>query len=54
VCEHLAEGHRRPQQPGNDLDALVTAEFDLEDTEAALTSDADPATMKSVVLVSRG
>jgi L-iditol 2-dehydrogenase len=41
------------QQPGSDLDALVTAEFDLEDTEAALTSDADPASMKSVVVVSR-
>ena len=40
------------QQPGTDLDALVTAEFDLEDTEAALTSDDDPASMKSVVVVS--
>jgi L-iditol 2-dehydrogenase len=42
------------RQPGTDLDALVTAEFDLEDTEAALTSDDDPASMKSVVVVSRG
>ncbi|MDQ3432167.1 MAG: NAD(P)-dependent alcohol dehydrogenase, partial [Actinomycetota bacterium] len=40
------------QQPGTDLDALVTAEFDLEDAEAALTSDDDPASMKSVVVVS--
>jgi L-iditol 2-dehydrogenase len=40
-------------QPGTDLDGLVTAEFDLEDTEAALTSDDDPASMKSVVVVSR-
>lgn len=39
---------------GTDLDGLVTAEFDLEDTEAALTSDDDPASMKSVVVVSRG
>jgi L-iditol 2-dehydrogenase len=41
------------QQPGTDIDGLVTAEFDLEDTEAALTSDADPASMKSIVVVSR-
>lgn len=41
------------QQPGIDLDALVTAEFELEDAEAALTSDADPQSMKSVVVVSR-
>jgi L-iditol 2-dehydrogenase len=34
-----------------DLDALVTARFDLEDTEAALTSDDDPVSMKSVVVV---
>jgi hypothetical protein len=32
----------------------VTAEFDLEDSEAALNSDADPASMKSIVVVSRG
>lgn len=42
------------QQPAMDLDALVTAEYDLEDTEAALNSDADPASMKSIVVVSRG
>ncbi len=42
------------RQPGTDLDALVTGEFDLEDTEAALTSDDDPQSMKSVVVVSRG
>lgn len=41
-------------EAGTDLDGLVTAEFDLEDTEAALTSDDDPASMKSVVVVSRG
>ncbi len=41
------------RQPGTDLDGLVTAEFELEDTEAALTSDDDPASMKSVVVVSR-
>lgn len=40
-------------QPGVDLDALVTAEFELEDTEAALRSDSDPESMKSVVVVSR-
>jgi L-iditol 2-dehydrogenase len=34
-----------------DLDALVTGRFDLEDTEAALTSDDDPMSMKSVVVV---
>jgi len=34
-----------------DLDALVTARFDLKDTEAALTSDDDPMSMKSVVVV---
>ncbi|MEP6853409.1 MAG: NAD(P)-dependent alcohol dehydrogenase [bacterium] len=37
-----------------DLDALVTARFDLEDTEAALTSDDDPMSMKSVVVVNEG
>ncbi len=41
------------RQPATDLDALVTAEFELEDTEAALTSDDDPQSMKSVVVVSR-
>ncbi len=40
-------------QPGTDLDALVTAEFDLEDAEAALNADSDPMSMKSVVVVSR-
>jgi L-iditol 2-dehydrogenase len=40
-------------QPGPGLDALVTAEFDLEDAEAALNADADPLSMKSVVVVSR-
>ncbi|HET7277715.1 MAG TPA: NAD(P)-dependent alcohol dehydrogenase [Dermatophilaceae bacterium] len=40
-------------QPGINLDGLVTAEFELEDTEAALTSDSDPLSMKSVVVVSR-
>jgi L-iditol 2-dehydrogenase len=34
-----------------DLDALVTARFDLTEVEAALTSDADPSSMKSVVVV---
>jgi hypothetical protein len=32
---------------------MVTAEYDLEDAEAALTSDRDPLSMKSVVVVSR-
>ncbi len=41
------------RQPGTDLDGLVTAEFDLEDTEAALNADDDPSSMKSVVVVSR-
>ncbi len=41
------------QQPGVDLDALVTAEYPLEDAEAALTSDSDPQSMKSIVVVSR-
>jgi L-iditol 2-dehydrogenase len=41
------------QQPEVDLDAMVTAEYDLEDAEAALTSDRDPLSMKSVVVVSR-
>lgn len=36
-----------------DLETLVTAEFDLEHAEEALLSDADPASMKSVVVVSR-
>jgi L-iditol 2-dehydrogenase len=34
-----------------DLDALVTARFGLEEVEDALTSDADPMSMKSVVVV---
>jgi L-iditol 2-dehydrogenase len=34
-----------------DLDALVTARFGLDEVEAALTSDADPLSMKSVVVV---
>jgi len=34
-----------------DLDALVTARFGLDEVEAALTSDADPMSMKSVVVV---
>ncbi len=34
-----------------DLDALVTASFGLDDVEAALTSDSDPMSMKSVVVV---
>jgi L-iditol 2-dehydrogenase len=34
-----------------DLDALVTATFGLDDVEAALTSDDDPTSMKSVVVV---
>jgi L-iditol 2-dehydrogenase len=34
-----------------DLDALVTARFGLDDVEAALKGDADPMSMKSVVVV---
>ncbi len=34
-----------------DLDALVTASFGLDDVEAALNADADPSSMKSVVVV---
>ncbi|MGI8946429.1 MAG: NAD(P)-dependent alcohol dehydrogenase [Ornithinimicrobium sp.] len=41
------------QQQGVDLDALVTAEYELEDAEDALTSDSDPESMKSVVVVPR-
>ena len=41
------------QQPGTDLDRMVTAEYALEDVEAALAGDDDPETMKSVVVVSR-
>lgn len=41
------------QELGVDLDTLVTAEYPLEETEAALTSDSDPLSMKSVVVVSR-
>ena len=40
-------------QPATNLDDLVTAEYDLEDAEAALNSDADPQSMKSIVVVSR-
>lgn len=39
-------------QPATDLDALVTAEFPLEQVEEALNSDDDPQSMKSVVVVS--
>ncbi|CAN5614303.1 NAD(P)-dependent alcohol dehydrogenase [soil metagenome] len=35
------------------LDALVTAEFALEDAEDALNADSDPSSMKSVVVVSK-
>lgn len=38
-------------QPGADLDALVTREFLLEQTEEALMNDADPQNMKSMVVV---
>jgi L-iditol 2-dehydrogenase len=34
-----------------DLDALVTARFGLDEVEAALTSDDDPMSMKSIVVV---
>jgi L-iditol 2-dehydrogenase len=34
-----------------DLDALVTARFGLDEVEAALTSDNDPLSMKSIVVV---
>lgn len=37
-----------------DLDALVTARFGLDKVEAALTSDEDPMSMKSVVVVNEG
>ena len=36
-----------------DLDALVTAQFGLDEVEAALTSDDDPTSMKSVVVVNK-
>ena len=36
-----------------DLDALVTARFDLDHVEDALTSDDDPQSMKSVVEVNQ-
>lgn len=42
------------QQPSVDLDSMVTAEYDLDHVEQALSSDDDPASMKSVVVVSRG
>ena len=52
---HQAGTHQAgTHQAGTDLDGLVTAEFDLEDTEAALNADDDPSSMKSVVVVSRG
>jgi L-iditol 2-dehydrogenase len=34
-----------------DLDALVTAQFGLDEVEVALNSDADPLSMKSVVVI---
>lgn len=37
-----------------DLDSLVTASFGLDDVEAALNADADPMSMKSVVVVNGG
>jgi L-iditol 2-dehydrogenase len=37
-----------------DLDALVTARFGLGEVEAALTSDEDPRSMKSIVVVNDG
>ena len=37
-----------------DLDALVTARFGLDEVEAALTSDQDPMSMKSIVVVNEG
>ena len=37
-----------------DLDALVTAQFGLDEVEAALNSDEDPTSMKSVVVVNGG
>jgi L-iditol 2-dehydrogenase len=39
-------------QPATNLDDLVTAEYALEDTQAALTSDADSQSMKSIVVTS--
>ena len=41
------------QRPTINLDDLVTAEYQLEDTEAALNSDSDPHSMKSIVVVSQ-
>ena len=38
--------------PGVDLDALVTAEYPLEEAEDALNSDSDPESLKSIVVVS--
>lgn len=40
-------------RPDIHLDGLVTAEYSLEDAAAALESDADPQSMKSVVVVSQ-
>jgi L-iditol 2-dehydrogenase len=37
-----------------DLDTLVTARYGLDAVEAALTSDDDPMSMKSVVVVNEG
>lgn len=39
-------------QPDTDLDALVTGEYALEDAEEALTSDSEPSSLKSIVVVS--
>lgn len=41
------------RRPDYDLDAMVTAEFPLEATEEALSSDSDPLSLKSIVVLSR-
>ena len=41
------------QSPSVDLDALVTAEFPLEEAEAALTQEPGENSMKTIVVVSR-
>jgi L-iditol 2-dehydrogenase len=41
------------QRPDVDLDALVTAEYELEDAEAALSTPASEGSMKTMVVVSR-
>ncbi|UVY83897.1 NAD(P)-dependent alcohol dehydrogenase [Brachybacterium sp. NBEC-018] len=41
------------QAPGVDLDALVTAEFPLEEAEAALTQVPGESSLKTIVVVSR-